>query len=902
MKKLILLLLIAIGMSAQTQNTLLLSSASGHPGDTVTLTLSMSNSDAVTAMQTFIPLGNQLTYVAGSATLSSRSNGHQLTATVLNDTLRIYSYSFGLNSYSGNSGALVTFRVVLGNDPSTYSLPLTSTFLSSSSASSLPVQSSAGSVTIWAPKITLLPANSQAGTIAYQIDYGHCPIRSNYTRTVTVRNIGNEPLTLNSVTFDEGTLSCIISGITIAAGGQQQVTINYLPTASGTVTLHGFFHSNAKAGDSVLIINADPYSVNELRPLSVSGYTDSIVTVQLRMNNMDSIVAMQTSIKLPEALTYITGSFAVDSSRSQGHIASAGQIGDTLTMLLTSNDNRSLRGGDGVVVSFKIRLHGYGSYTLRLFQTVLVDATRQNVLSSVYTGSVNIYSPALSCSNTLDMGSTPVTDTVESVFAINNNGNAQLVIDHVQFMGMNASAQYFSVAESFPLTVGNHQSTTLHVRYSGLDAGTHNALMQIYNNDPRSMLHQVNVTCNRYEPNALYMSGNPDSSMDNATVSVILDNYSDITAVQMDVQYPHHYASLESGDIHITNRSNGHVVSAARLNDSTIRVLLLSLDNRTLNGNDGPILDLHLHLLDTNNLDSYPMQLHNVIVANASGRNMLTSLDSVAYIATRLLWDTLYIHDTTVVVETYYDTITMTDTIFRIDYVYDTLYLERDTLYVWLHDTTIVDHYDTIVVVQYDTTIVVQYDTITVDNYIFDTVYLHDTTDVYHFIHDTTIVVQHDTTTVHDTVIEPIIYHDLVVTTNNAAFGVGVGSGHFPEGSYVEIAAIPTPGNRFQQWDDGFADNPRTITLTQDMNYWAVFVPTSPNSIQEPQKATVHVEGESIVVTGLNGESVGILDVNGRRLKQIPNALGTVRFVVPVTGSYMVQIGNGQPTKVSVIR
>ena len=688
------------------------------------------------------------------------------------------------------------------------------------------------------------------------------------------------------------------------------MTINYLPTVAGTVILHGLFHSNAKVGDSILIINADPYAVNELRPLNVTGYTDSIVTVQLRMNNMDSIVAMQTSIKMPEALTYIPGSFAVDSSRSQGHNASAGLIGDTLTMLLTSNDNRPLRGGDGVVASFKIRLHGYGSHTLRLLQTVLADEAEHNVLSAVYTGSVNIYSPTLSCSNILDMGSTPVTDTVESAFVITNNGNAQLVIDHVHFMGMETSTQYFYVAESFPLTIGNYQSATLHVRYGGIDEGTHNAIMQIYNNDPRRTLHQVNVTCNRFEPNALYMSGNPDSSVDNATASVILDNYSDITAVQMDVQYPHRYASMESSDIHLTNRSDGHVVSAARQNDSTIRVLLLSLDNSTFNGNSGSVMDMHLHLLDTNNLDSYPMQLHNVIVANASGRNMLTSLDSVTYIATRLLMDTQYVHDTTVIIETYYDTISITDTVYRIDYVYDTLYFDTDTLFVWLHDTTIVDHFDTTIVVQYDTTLVVQYDTVTVDNYIYDTIYvtdyIHDTTDVYHYIHDTTIVVQHDTTivtnTVHDTVTEPIIFHDLVVTTNNAARGVGVGSGHFPEGSYIEIAAIPTAGNRFLQWDDGFQDNPRTITLTQNLTYKAVFVSTNPNSIQEPQRASVYVEGGAIVVAELNGESVGILDVNGRRLKQITNALGTVRFVVPVTGSYLVQIGNGRPIKVAVIR
>lgn len=292
MKRLLIFLGFLAMLSAQAQNTLLLSSASGHPGDTVTLTLSLSNSSAVTAMQAFVPLHGQLTYVAGSATLSERSNGHAVSATVLRDTLRIYSYSMGLNAFTGNSGALLTFRLVLGNEPATYSMPLCSAMLSSSTGSSLPVQTTAGSVTILAPKISLLPSS---------VDYGHCPIRSNYTRNVTVRNIGNEPLSLVAVGFIDSTLSASPATATIPAGSQQSVTVSYLPVTAGTVTLNGIFHSNAKVGDSLLTIYADPYAVNELRPLAVSGYTDSIVTVQLRMNNMDSIVGLQTSIKLPAA-------------------------------------------------------------------------------------------------------------------------------------------------------------------------------------------------------------------------------------------------------------------------------------------------------------------------------------------------------------------------------------------------------------------------------------------------------------------------------------------------------------------------------------------------------------------------------------------------------------------------
>lgn len=927
MKRIAFIIFMAASFVGWAQNTLSLSSTSGHLGDTVTLTLSLSNSSAVTAMQAFVPMNEQLTYVSGSATLSNRGNGHSISATVLDDTLRIYVYSLSLASVNGNSGALLTFRLVLGNEPATYNMPLCLALLSSSEGSSLSVQTTAGSITILAPKISLSP-NS--------IDYGHCPIRSSYTRYVTVLNLGNEPLSLSNISFDETTLNCNSGNISISAGGQQTVTVNYLPVTAGAVARHAVFHNNARVGDSILTIFADPFSVNELRPLAVSGYTDSIVTVQLRMNNMDSIVALQTSIKLPEALTYINGSFVVDSIRSQGHIASAGLLGDTLTMLITSMQNRPLKGGDGVVASFKLRLHGYGSYTLRLLQTALSDTLSHNVMSAVYTGSVSIYSPDLSSNNSLDMGSSPVTDTVEAIYTVGNYGNAPLVINQILF-----TADYFSVAESLPIAIGVYNSATLHVRYCGSQEGNYNALMQIYNNDPRSTLKQVPVTCHRYEPNSLYMSSDAGNSMDDATVSVMLDNYSAITALQMDVEYPHHYASVENNDLQTTSRGSGHIVSAARQNDSTWRVLLLSMQNQPLSGNNGSVLDIRMHILDTNNTNQYPMRLHNVLAAGGNGVNRITSLDSIVYIATRLVIDTLMIHDTTTVTVTdtliqtefVHDTtvVTVVDTLIQTEYIYDTIILDADTVIRWIHDTTVVDNYiydttyitlhdtttlvqvDTVMIDNYihDTTVVVQYDTTVINNYFHDTTYIteyiHDTTDLYHYLHDTTVVVVHDTVlmteTVHDTVIEPMVFYDLSVTTNNPSRGVGVGSGHFPQGTLVEIAGVPTSGNTFQQWSDGNSENPRTVTLTQNIEISAVFVASNPNSIgEEPPSWSIWAEGSCLVIEGLQGDQLRILDLNGRILESHSYAVGTIRFQAPATGSYFVQIGNTPARKIVLKR
>ena len=750
MKKLVFLIMIAAGLAAQGQNTLSLTGGSGHPGDTVTVSLSLTNSDAVTALQTFIPLGDNLTYVAGSAVLSSRSNGHQLTATVLEGSLRIYSYSLALATYGGNSGELLTFRVVLGREPGNITLTPTQNLLSAADGTSLPVGATSGTVTVLAPKLQVTPT---------AVDYGHVPIRSSYTRSLTVKNIGNEALTLGGATFSDTTLSCTLP-TTLAAGGQQTVTLRYSPVRAGATTMSATLHSNAKVGDSVVSIVADPYSVNELRPLSVSGYTDSTVTVELRMNNMDSIVGLQTAIKLPQALTYVEGSFAVDATRTPDYIATAGLQGDTLTLLLTSLTATPMHGADGVVARFQLRLHGYGSHTLRLLNTALSDSTGSNVLSAVYTGTVSIYSPYLSCNSSVDLGNTPVTETATATLLVRNTGNAPLVIDRAVF-----TQAGWQMADHLPLTVSNNGRDTLHIRYTGIAEGHHGAQMLLYTNDPRNDLKRINLTAERYEPNALYLQGNEQASAATPEVDIMLDNYSAVTALQMDVRYPHTALTLEPQDISLAERAEGHLVSAARLDDSTLRVLVLSMQNSPFAGHNGAVARMRLHAADSLSTESYPIRLLNVTSGCTDGVDRLSSIQSVGWFATRevhdtvnivtidtiVAIDTIEIHDTTLVPYAVHDTVNMVtiDTVVAIDTVE-------------VHDTVNIVTIDTIVTIN---TIEV-HDTVNIVT--IDTIEIHDTTVVTEYVpvHDTTYIYQIDTLWLTDTV----YLHDTIYITEQ---GIG---------------------------------------------------------------------------------------------------------------------------------
>ncbi len=107
--------------------------------------------------------------------------------------------------------------------------------------------------------------------------------------------------------------------------------------------------------------------------------------------------------------------------------------------------------------------------------------------------------------------------------------------------------------------------------------------------------------------------------------------------------------------------------------------------------------------------------------------------------------DTVFVHDTTMVI----DTVILTEYITEHDTVYepvhdttmvnDTITLTEyitnyDTVYVPIHDTTVVNLTDTITLIDYDTITNTLFDTVVI--YITDTLWLHDTV----FVHDTIVV------------------------------------------------------------------------------------------------------------------------------------------------------------------
>ena len=617
MKKVCWLLVVMIlTLGAEANNILSLSSSIGHPGDTLTLSISMDNTDDISALQTMIPLNANIRYVQGSAILSmDRSNGHIISATSVNDTLKIYSYSLSLNTYHGNSGEIISFKVVLDKEPTDYNLSLVNSRLSSVNGTHYVCSVNHGRVTILSPKIVV--NNSK-------VNFGHVPIRNTYNSYISVSNGGNEVLVLDSVRFNDDVYSSTFQSVCLQTGESCNIPIVYSPVRAGIVTNSAIIYSNAINDSTVVNLVADPFSVNELHILNAEGFNDSIVMINIQMNNMDSVVGFQAKIILPEALLYQVQSFRLNAERKDDHVCFSGMNGDTLILVAYSPNNKAFLLEDGIIASFDVRLHGRGGYYhLDFPSAVITTKTAENVISDKYASYVRINSGTISCNSSLSLGNTSVLDIASTDFNIKNDGNAPLVIENILF-----TQDSFLVDNTLPLIVAPYASQNIKVKYIGRTDGVYSCLMKIYSNDSDNPMQDVSVNISRFEPNMIFLSAcDSIASYKDWDVCVEVENYSSVSALQFDYTYPRTKYNVNIDDFTLTSRANDHNLIVTSIGDSTYRVLVFSMQNNDFVANNGSIVNIKHHCSDSLAAGNYSIHFNNVTLGNNIGLNKLT--DSV---------------------------------------------------------------------------------------------------------------------------------------------------------------------------------------------------------------------------------------------------------------------------------
>lgn len=209
--------------------------------------------------------------------------------------------------------------------------------------------------------------------------------------------------------------------------------------------------------------------------------------------------------------------------------------------------------------------------------------------------------------------------------------------------------------------------------------------------------------------------------------------------------------------------------------------------------------------------------------------------------------------------------------------------MQYDTAFVTVHDSVVVHDTVNTVTVQVDTVVV--RDTVTMVAVHVDTVVVHDTV--------TVTLTEVDTVYIIDTV-APTFFRLTVAAEGG---GVGIGNGLLPAGTVAEIGALPTEGCRFMRWDDGGTDNPRTVTLTGNMTFTALFETLGVEVVDMGLPWTADVEGGDIVVRGASGHRLRLFSADGRQLYSGTVEGDAVRFRC-AAGVYLLSVDGGAARKI----
>jgi hypothetical protein len=569
-------------MGAWADNIITISSAEGAPDDEVTVNVSMTNKDAIASLQVSIPLDENLTLVEGAGELGSRCGSHSLTVGVKDGVLNIFVYSMSMAAISGTSGEVASFKLKLGNQPSTISLNPTKIVLTNTGGATVSSSAQAGTVTTRCAKAQYSPM---------EVNFGALPIRGTYQHMLTVTNVGNDVLTITNLNFSDVNIfsSTTALPMNVAAGSSKELNITYAPIERGNINCTLKVECNSISKLNTIKLKAQPFPVNELRVQNASGISDEEVTISMKMNNMDAISGFQIEFTLPEQLEYVANSFAL-SSRKQDHQAIASLSGNKLTIISYSNSDKAFTGNEGEIGSFKVKLVGRNSVILTPSKTVLsatINHKVENVVSAVYSGLVTIKSPRISASSTLDFGAVSVTEAANKMFTIHNYGNAPLTVNRIVFDNEN-----LSIKETLPIVVQEGNSTEVTVVYSSVEQISFNSTMQIYSNDPDQRLWNVTVTGSRFAPNYFSIM-TPDVYVDdNLSIDVSVNIYDDITGLQFDLVYPNDlYEPFENNYV-LEARAEGMTVTSRQIDENTLRYFCYFLSGNGIAAGDGKVMSI----------------------------------------------------------------------------------------------------------------------------------------------------------------------------------------------------------------------------------------------------------------------------------------------------------------------
>ena len=592
---------------------MIIPNASGNAGDTVQVSVEINNANEFTAFQLSLKLHAQLTYLSGSAALAGRESDHTLSAGMVSgDSLRIVSYSDTKAAYSGSSGSVVTFNLILGSVPGSYALNPKNVIIADASSNNILTGVTNGQMTLYAPKINL-------STTA--LNYTRTIVGNYRDMTFTIYNNGNATLTIDSLVVSPSTGYIVVAGwsSTVSASGSQVITVRFTPPSRGSFVGTVKVYSD-DPDEPYLVINLSGtgYKVNELHVNNLSTRSGTDTTLTFKINNQEPFTGFQFDLALPSSMTYLSGTEQL-TGRATDHSVSANVIsGNKLRVVAYSNNQSNFSGSDGNVVQIGIHVEGTGgSYSLNLSNVIITGSAGENILSDSYNGQLTIAAGDIQSTTSINYGTISIFETADLNLTIQNVGNDTLVIS-----SFTSNETLFTADVSLPIKINPSQQAVLSTHFHSDVQGSYSGKYTLRSNDPDEEPYYVSFSGTSYSPNTMEVQDAIAINGDYVSIYVDINNNDSFTAFQLDLVLPSQLAVILDS-CKLTDRNQSHSLSKGLISGNTYRFFAYSNDQNLFTGTSGAVLRVLCSVSGSSG--TYPMNIQNPIIGNASGQDILSS-------------------------------------------------------------------------------------------------------------------------------------------------------------------------------------------------------------------------------------------------------------------------------------
>ncbi len=365
-------------------------------------------------------------------------------------------------------------------------------------------------------------------------------------------------------------------------------------------------------------------AANTVTLTSVQGHPGDEVEVAVALTGESAVTAIELLVPLGDMLRYVDGSAVLSTERADGHTLTAAEQDGKLSMVIFSPTLAPLKGVDGELCRFKVKLGKEpADYTLTP-EVVMSDDSGNALTCSVESGVVTLLSPKIEVTTSIiDYGRVPIRGEYTHTLSVYNSGNEPLVVTGIAFDNSDLTAS----PTTSTIAVGSTQDFTL--TYAPLQRGTLTSNVTITSNAVNPKVGKAVVKAQPFSVNELHVQHAEGISDEEVTVVLKMNNMEPIAGAQCEFTLPEALKYVE-GSAAAGNRCRGtdHKATGVVQGDK-LTLLLYSASNATLPEGDGELMTFRVRLDGQSGW--YELNPQEVVLSNATMENM-TSATSGEYV------------------------------------------------------------------------------------------------------------------------------------------------------------------------------------------------------------------------------------------------------------------------------